>query len=512
MENEEEKTKENKEEGQPKSFDEYCALVVSRAQLLLQVVPCKKQDLKDNTNSLSQLAAKWRSVLPPPTLEPLLARWKTVDVSNDKWRGVISVLRTQKALKQTDSSENDQSDEKTPEMQIMSACKNYIFDTDISPSRLRNLLIRRHCRAVSRKYGLEAFYSILDIMTGENFTALSSTSCVQALMWLRPGLRGVSKTTKHVVASAKNVRHHYLKGLEGCVSTIIDDVQASFLQLYTKLMEILKYATSSRIRDTQLAHVAMWNWGLDFENRDHEFLVRVGILSHLRNQFSLLVREQQQQQDDDDGDDEAFNKWIPWSYEYVKQALLAGKLTKRGLLTHMRGVPRSVVSSEWFARNGLDEAKQCYDNIESLLNLYATFLRYYVSMYAKRRQSPLSMKKRKRAKLDDNNEEDGAFATKIDNLDATTRLTRLSQIQFSSWTLFQLIATMCIGGAQGRRDEEYESRQRLANSAGVRINVQARRKVQEYLFYKSPLHTRKNENTKRYTYNRYPLHLRNQLL
>ena len=123
-------------------------------------------------------------------------------------------------------------------MQIMGACKNYIFDTDISPSRLRNLLIRRHCRAVSRKYGLEAFYSILEIMSGEDFsflTTLSSTCCVQALMWLRPGLRGVSKTTKNVVASA-NVRHHYLKGLEGCVSTIIDDVQASFLQLYVVWM------------------------------------------------------------------------------------------------------------------------------------------------------------------------------------------------------------------------------------------------------------------------------------
>ena len=91
-------------------------------------------------------------------------------------------------------------------MQIMGACKNYIFDTDISPSRLRNLLIRRHCRAVSRKYGLEAFYSILEIMSGEDFsflTTLSSTCCVQALMWLRPGLRGVSKTTKNVVQAHK---------------------------------------------------------------------------------------------------------------------------------------------------------------------------------------------------------------------------------------------------------------------------------------------------------------------
>ena len=83
-----------------------------------------------------------------------------------------------------------------------------------------------------------SLYSILEIMSGEDFsflTTLSSTCCVQALMWLRPGLRGVSKTTKNVVASA-NVRHHYLKGLEGCVSTIIDDVQASFLQLYVVWM------------------------------------------------------------------------------------------------------------------------------------------------------------------------------------------------------------------------------------------------------------------------------------
>ena len=93
MNNDEEKvTKiEKEEESQPQNFEEYSTLVASRAKLLLQVVPCTKQNLKDNTESLSQLAAKWRSVLPPPTLEPLLARWKTVDVSNDKWRGVVSV-------------------------------------------------------------------------------------------------------------------------------------------------------------------------------------------------------------------------------------------------------------------------------------------------------------------------------------------------------------------------------------------------------------------------------------
>ena len=94
----------SKDETRPQNFEEYCSLVASRAKFLLQVVPCTKQNLKDNKESLSQLAAKWRSVLPPPTLEPLLARWKSVDVSNDKWRGVISVLRTQKALKKSEGS------------------------------------------------------------------------------------------------------------------------------------------------------------------------------------------------------------------------------------------------------------------------------------------------------------------------------------------------------------------------------------------------------------------------
>jgi hypothetical protein len=358
----------------------------------------------------------------------------------------------------------------------MGACKNYIFDTDISPSLLRNLLIRRHCRAVSRKYGLEAFHGILDVMSGDNFfflNTLSSTCCVQTLMWLRPGLRGVSNSTKNIVtgaaavsgAAAANVRHHYLKGLEGCVSTIIDDVQASFLKLYTKVMEILKYATSSRILDTQLAHVAMWNWGLDFENRDHEFLVRVGILSHLRKQFSLLVSEQQNNIKRDERKVEN-PEWIPWSLEYVKNGLLTGTLTKRGLVTHMRSAPITAVSLEWFDRQGLND-HDGYDNIESLSNLYSKFLRYYITSYAKTGASRTTRRlKSKDDTLKDG--EDGAFATEPIVMNATTRFMRLSELRVSSWTLFELIGTMCIGGAQGRRDEEYELRQRLANSAGVR--------------------------------------------
>ena len=268
----------------------------------------------------------------------------------------------------------------------------------------------------------------------------------------------------------------------------------------------------------QLAHVAMWNWGLDFENRDHEFLVRVGILSHLRSQFSLLVREQQEQkeqQEDDDTENHSSSSWIPWSFDYVKQALLTGELTKRGLLTHMRGAPRSLVSSEWFARKGLfvKDAKQSYDNIESLSNLYARFLRYYVDMYAKQQAIFRKRRTKKEGKAEH------------DPLDKTNRLMRLSQLQFSSWTLFQVIATMCIGGAEGRRDEEFELRQRLANSAGVRNMFE--HEVREYHFYyltqslvsldtitRITRYNHSHHVTRRInTYNyRYRLHLRNQSL
>ena len=96
-----------------------------------------------------------------------------------------------------------------------------------------------------------------------------------------------------------------------------------------------------------------------------------------------------------------------------------------------------------------------------------------------------------------------------DPLDKTNRLMRLSQLQFSSWTLFQVIATMCIGGAEGRRDEEFELRQRLANSAGVRNMFVHEVRESHFYYLTQSLVSLDTINTYNY---RYPLHLRNQSL
>lgn len=46
-------------------------------------------------------------------------------------------------------------------------------------------------------------------------------------------------------------------------------------------------STAAREGDLGLGHGVMWNWALDFEDRDQEFLLRVGILPALTRMASF---------------------------------------------------------------------------------------------------------------------------------------------------------------------------------------------------------------------------------
>jgi hypothetical protein len=86
------------------------------------------------------------------------------------------------------------------------------------------------------------------------------------------------------------------------------------------------------------------------QERDHEFLLRVGIVPALRRLVSLRKAS------------DPFSQlvpspwaadWMAWPAEYVANALQTGSLTKRDLVIHMQNAPRDKVPEEWLASHGL---------------------------------------------------------------------------------------------------------------------------------------------------------------
>eukprot|EP00940_MAST-03C_sp_MAST-3C-sp2_P003593 g3593.t1 len=482
----------------PKTFDEYCSQLCGRARLLLQIVPCSMQDIDEKKSaSVSQMAAKWQTLLPTPVLEPLLKRWKSVEKSTDKWRGVVSVLRTQNKLlkisggspgarndneeeeEESDITARDGGPTRMPEVSAMEACNLYIFSTDICPAFLRRLLARLRRRALSRMYGMNAFLSLLQAtrprVRGEVTESVqlptSSASCVETLVWLRSGFRG-AKTYRHFPGRERlSERHHYLKGLEGCTSAVVDRVQAVFLQLYTEVNGILKYAVEHV--EAELAHVAMWCWSLDLENRDHEFIARLGLLSQLKKIFSL---RRTCSKGDAGGTETSRSvsgyevyaeKWSPWTVASVRRRLLSGDLTRRCLVTHMRSAPRTLVDDVWFKERRLEGSpEQVATRVETsyLLLVYEQFVRQILIQYLRSHRGLLSENTRvlekKQIDADD-------ASTAIAHSVRTRRMQKFAIIQRGAWTLFRLLGTMCAGGAQGRRDAEGAAQKKLSDSAGV---------------------------------------------
>ena len=162
-----------------------------------------------------------------------------------------------------------------------------MFAIDAPPCVVAALAERRRTRAKQRAFGLQAQRAFLGALSFSSAT----TDC---LLWLRPAMRGRVQFMEELEEEAglrrpgvdtAGIRHHYMKGLAACSLPLTERVQASFVSLFTELGELLLQAASDS--DPGMAHAIMWNWGLDFEPQDHEFLLRVGIVPSLHRMITI---------------------------------------------------------------------------------------------------------------------------------------------------------------------------------------------------------------------------------
>ncbi|KAE9350182.1 hypothetical protein PF008_g6565 [Phytophthora fragariae] len=394
----------------PKTFDELVQQVIHRAEFLCKLAPPSEEAERikgDSQVALLNLAEKWSAQKTPPSLQPMLERWKTLgEADSSKWSGIVDVLRAQhrwrarrasiQALaiptsalvpnttqQPTDSDDNDDidaSDDVTVSKKydytnsfsaMMKACELYIRDgTGAPPEILALLLERRQRRSDSRLFGLQAMKSIISLLSYDS-------AIHNALIFLRPAMRGFTDSEKEsrelndgqVVAETfrATVRHHYLKGLEGCNRQTIDSVQGAFCDLYAYLAQLLGGSSGYSVSDPQLKQTILCAWSLDFEPRDHQFLLDTGMLSKLQEIFSIssVLREAVADNNCTNGTDGAVTSsslhqyssinWHPLSEEFVQQGLLqSGYMTKRDVIRLLRRAPHYACSAAWWKKNELD--------------------------------------------------------------------------------------------------------------------------------------------------------------
>ena len=250
----------------------------------------------DETTALSQLQEKWTDVLQPRTLQPLLQRWKSAEAANvaqgtNRWGGMINVLRRQNSWERQRSNKSllDEDDntpdadgltpisKATPVALTAAECARYVNEGVAAPyTLLGQLLRRRAARAAYRAFGLNALATLLSVVELPGVH-------VDGLVRLRPALRG--QMTTEEVRAPWLLRHCYMNHLDACDAKTLDAVQAAFITLYTRLTDLLTRA--SAIGDPCLGQMVLWTWGCDIEPRDHEFLLRVGLLPELQKLMGL---------------------------------------------------------------------------------------------------------------------------------------------------------------------------------------------------------------------------------
>lgn len=391
----------------PRSFDAFLEQVCQRAEFLCILdSPSEERDKLgvDSQVALSNLAEKWSSQKTPPSLQPMLERWKSLgEADSSKWSGIVDVLRAQDRWrtrrasvtepsasvsnetlatgKNELSSGDDQDDGEALQRRYhyknmfsatMKACDLYIRNgVGAPPEVLRMLLERRQKRSDSRLFGLQAMKCILSIVSFD-------TARHNAIIFLRPSLRGFTDDEKEsrelndgqIVTETfrATVRHHYLKGLEGCNRPTIERVQQAFCDLYSLLAQLLN---SSSGPGSQLKHAILCAWSLDFEPRDHPFLLKSGILSTVHDLFSIESSRMDAAADLEGmsmtakayyGGSVAHQKplqyttlnWQPLSEEFVQQSVLhTGYVTKRDVLRLLLRAPSFACSKAWWVDSGL---------------------------------------------------------------------------------------------------------------------------------------------------------------
>ncbi|KAJ8575654.1 hypothetical protein ON010_g3559 [Phytophthora cinnamomi] len=396
----------------PKTFDELVQQVIHRAEFLCKLAPPSEEAERlkgDSQIALFNLAEKWSAQKTPPSLQPMLDRWKTLgEADSSKWSGIVDVLRaqhrwrarrasiqviaiptsalTQSIIQQpTDSDDNDDidgSDDGTVSKKydytdsfsaMMKACELYIRDGTGAPPEVLALLIeRRQRRSDSRLFGLQAMKTIISLLSYDS-------AIHNALIFLRPAMRGFTDSEKEsrelndgqVVAETfrATVRHHYLKGLEGCNRQTIESVQSAFCDLYAYLAQLLGGGSGYSVADPQLKQTILCAWSLDFEPRDHQFLLDTGMLSKLQEIFSIssVLREAVADNkcthtNSADGalthsspHEYSSINWHPLSEEFIQQGLLrSGYMTKRDVICLLRRAPHYACPTEWWKKNELD--------------------------------------------------------------------------------------------------------------------------------------------------------------
>ncbi|GMF18900.1 unnamed protein product [Phytophthora lilii] len=390
-----------------KTFDQLVQQMIHRAEFLCKLAPPSEEAERlkgDSQIALFNLAEKWSAQKTPPSLQPMLERWKTLgEADSSKWSGIVDVLRAQdrwrarrasiqalalpQAAMTQQSAGNDESLDATdsPDDSIanktydytnsfsamMKACELYIRDgTGAPPEVLALLLERRQRRSDSRLFGLQAMKSIISLLSYDS-------AIHNALIFLRPAMRGFTDSEKEsrelndgqVVAETfrATVRHHYLKGLEGCNRQTIDGIQSAFCDLYTYLAQLLGGSSGYSVSDPQLKQTILCAWSLDFEPRDHQFLLDTGMLSKLQDIFSIssVLREaiadnsitSNLSDTTSSGSVRVYSSinWHPLSEEFVQQGLLrSGYMTKRDVIRLLRRAPHYACPAEWWKKNELD--------------------------------------------------------------------------------------------------------------------------------------------------------------
>lgn len=384
----------------PRSFDELIKQVIQRAKFLCKLAPPSKEAERlkgDSQIALLNLAEKWSSQKTPPSLQPMLERWKTLgEADSSKWSGIVDVLRAQHRWRARRASilgvaepfssdtfkiceiGDDNDVEDSFEVQVskkydytnsfsamMKACELYIRDGTGAPPEILSLLLdRRQRRSDSRLFGLQAMKSILSMLSFDS-------AMHNVLIFLRPAMRGFTDSEKEsrelndgqVVAETfrATVRHHYLKGLEGCNRQTTEKVQDAFCNLYAYLAQLFGGSSSHTVSDLQLKQTILCAWSLDFEPRDHQFLLDTGMLSKLQEMFSIssVLREAVAKRTSIGLSRNLVQgytsiNWHPLPQEFIQQGLLrSGYMTKRDVICLLHRAPNYACSLKWWRKNGL---------------------------------------------------------------------------------------------------------------------------------------------------------------
>lgn len=211
------------------------------------------------------------------------------------------------------------------------------------PAALHDLIELRERRALQRAYGLEAQLTLLALIERSPYRVL----LFDALLPLYRAMRGRvehdrevdSVTTEVSDVALLGVRHHHLKALGGCAQSTVATVQVAFERLYATLADLLK--TSVEAADVSTARAVMRCWALDWEERDHAFLLKVGIPGKLKQFTGMRCRVKQYADTCRSAAAAAVSAtggrgglWKEWPVDRVVCMLRNGTLTRAELVCH----------------------------------------------------------------------------------------------------------------------------------------------------------------------------------